>query len=75
MTCLFLNAQETPTSKVVNMTVPKGAIKLNKEEVKSYADRKFGNSEITSVNTRNLYSINELLMAFLDLKASEGNKK
>jgi hypothetical protein len=75
MTCLFLNAQETPISKVVNMTVPKGAIKLNKEEVKSYADREFGNSEITSVNTQNLYSINELLMAFWDLNVSEGNKK
>lgn len=73
--CLSTIAQQEPLSNVVNINVPKGAVKLNKEQIISHSKKKFKTSEIASVKTKNLYKIDELLIGFWDLEVSEENKK
>ena len=66
---------QEPVSSVVNVSVPRGAVKLNHSEMVANLQKMSKVSELKSVKSKNLFKVNDALLAFWDLEVTEGNAK
>lgn len=73
--CFCSTAQQATLSNVVIINIPKKALKINKEQAVAYSKKNFKKSEISSLNTKNLYKIDQVIFGFWDSKVGlEGRR-
>lgn len=67
--CLLSYSQSQPLSDVVNITLPTNAEKLVKNKVRTFSNS-FKRNQIDA-GAKNVYKINQVLLSFQDVSASE----
>ncbi len=60
--------QQTPFIQGITATIPADAVKLNKEQLLAFASEKKYDKPFAYFNFKNIYRLNNMILAFYDLK-------